>query len=147
MAELLIDIRVDGVRKLLRKLQDDPVHARPWTAALNTAVRIAFDETRRRAPKLTGALTASITHSTQKRPVPLWGKVTFPNRVKKGGKRGKGFRYGGALEGGSRYHYRSTPFAGKPTRGWFSGSLDRVQEQINDLLSSAAREIQSAWGE
>jgi len=146
MAQPVIDIRVEGIRKVLRLLRDDPVHARPWISALERATDIAYREARHRAPKQTGALESSITRRLQKAEVPLWAKVVFPNRVKPGGKRGKGFRYGGALEGSARYHYRSGPFMGQPTKGWFSGSLDKVQHQINNILARAAKEIEDKWG-
>ncbi len=145
MARPVIDIQVQGVRKVLRLLREDPVHARPWTKALQNATDIAYREAQHRAPKQTGALESSIRKRLQKAEVPLWAKVVFPNRVKPGGKRGKGFRYGGALEGSSKFHYRSGPFMGQPTKGWFSGSLDKVQQQINSILARAAKEIESRW--
>lgn len=146
MSPAKFELKVEGVRKLLKKLgADDPVHAQVWTDALNEATEIAYKSAVDRAPKLTGNLAGSITRTLQKKPVPLWGRVKFPNKAKPGGKRGKGFRYGGALEGGGRYHYRSGPFAGQKTKSWFSGSLQAAIDQINPILKKAKREIEARW--
>lgn len=139
MANKHIDVKIEGVQKILRKLnKTDPVIASPWTKALHEASEIVLGEMRHDAP---GDLGSRITYKMQTRPVPLWahvGLMPMPNN--------KGFRYPGAMHGAvTRYHYRSGPKRGQNTHGWLTKSLVHLQGKINAILGKAANQIKTEW--
>lgn len=137
-----IDIRVDGIAKMLRKFnRTEPIYAKPWTDALTQAAGMVQGDMKHLAPHMTGALEASITTKMQARPVPMYAKVgALPMP------RNKGYRYPGALHGGARYHYRSGSLSGQPTKGWLTKPLATLAGKLESLLSQAAGKIESRWG-
>ena len=138
MPKQLINVRVTGVEKILRRYnRRNPIYAEPWVSALKEAASLVQTDLQRGAP---GTLGATITTRLHARPVPLYAKVgllPMPSR--------KGFRYPGALQGGAMYHYRSGPLTGRPTKGWLKEPLSRLAGKIEELLGRAGREIERAW--
>lgn len=59
----------------------------------------------------------------------------------------KSFDVARALNYGERYHYRRGPYAGKPTKGWFTGALSRRKAAIATLLRKAAATLEQRLGD
>lgn len=143
-----VTIRFEGAEELQRKLQQRPIYAGPWTAALQKAVKIVMLRAHARAPRgETGRLDAAITSNMDASVVPLFGIVST-NAVS-----AKGFRYPFALESGHRgdveLHYATgvrRAKRGKSTRRWLGGALSGSRPRITRLLERAARQIEAEWG-
>jgi hypothetical protein len=139
-ARPLVEIRVEGVRRILRKLNAaDPPHAGPWTDALHQAADEVYREQQRGMPRASGGLAGSHKKVFQARPVPLWAKITA-NKSRGGVRYGFVLNWGAA--GRKRFHYAGT---GKSTKGWFTDPMERLQSKINGLLEAAARKIEDVW--
>lgn len=155
-------VEIRGLSKLTRNLAADHLLADTWRKAMERVTQEAESEAKDRAPHLTGKLRASLTHRLDARPIPLYGVVTANAE-------NKGFRYPFALDAGHRtpgrphrrgvtvkrwrrqsymrgtliqLHYAGT---GKSTAKWFSGSVDKIQGKINNILNDAARRIEQQW--
>lgn len=146
MSPARITVRVDGVQALLRQLQTDPVHAKPWTKALKEGAELAEKALKHYAPGQSAK--SKIKTAIGKGAVPKWGRARIPNRLGKGGRKNKGFRILGALHGSKRirYHYRTGPLSGKLTYDWFEIARRSVRDQIVKLITRAEQEIERSWG-
>jgi hypothetical protein len=139
-------IQLRGLGPALNKLDPaDPFYAPAVHQAFADLGKLGQAYVRTRAPRgRTGRLANSIVHVLDARPVPRFVKIGWP----RGGgpmPTRSGFRYPGALEGGPRFHYRSGPLKGRPTRGWLSGARKFLRTQARRLLTTAARQIEAAW--
>ena len=136
----LVDIRVEGVRRILRKLNTtDPIYAEPWTDTLHEAADMVYREQQTGMPRASGGLAGSHKVTFQARPVPLWAKITA-NKSRGGVRYGFVLNWGAA--GKKRFHYAGS---GKSTKGWFTDPLDRLQSKLTGMLASAARKIEQVW--
>lgn len=59
---------------------------------------------------------------------------------------GTNVEYAGYLDAGEKYHYRSGPSQGQPTKGWLSDTPDRVSGDVNKLVGDMAADIERGWG-
>jgi hypothetical protein len=136
-------ITMPNVAAFREKLQSDALLGRDWADALKVIVQGIEKRAEDRAPiGKARSIPAAISHVIDSRPVPTYGKVTLA-ALTKSGKSGKPFRYAGALQGSSRYHYSSGPRKGKTTRRWFSGAL--APKAAERLLQAAAERIEARW--
>ncbi len=131
--------RMEGLTPILRKIEGNRLLQEPWRQALDEIARAVQERAQRRAPRQRGALAAGITRRLDARPMPWWALVSLGNVTN------RGFRYGGALEGGPMYHYRSGPYKGRQTRHWFKGTIRSVQRAVNRALEGALRRIEQEW--
>lgn len=139
-----ITARIDGVKALLRDLVDDPVHAKPWTDALEEGAGLAEKALKHYAP---GTSTKGQTKTALgKGAVPKWGRARMPNRLT--GSKGKKVRVMGMLHGSRRikFHYRTGPLPGGLTYDWFEKARKSVEGQTVKLLTRAESQIESRWG-
>lgn len=84
-------------------------------------------------------LSSSITRSVDARAVPLWAKVSADAA-------NRDFRYGWALQNSAKeYHYLRGPFAGKRTKGWFTGALRGARGRLQQRLAALASQIEARW--
>ncbi len=124
---------------------------------------------RERAPRKAGRLAAGITGRLQASPVPRYGTVTnnaerngvrypfilnaghFTRRIKThfwkiSARTGKRYKATKTINvQGPEFHFRSTGRKGWRTHYWFFGALYDKRNQINKLLTRAAREIELGW--
>lgn len=130
--------KIDGMNRVLRKLgttEGGSIIAEPWTRALRSLVDEAQSDVRATAPHASGRLDAKTTGRLQATPIPKWGVVTTTAS-------NRGYRYPWALEASARFHYRSGPMKGRPTKGFFKRVRDALQGKVNRVLEEAAREIE-----
>jgi hypothetical protein len=138
-------IQVRGLGAAMAKLDPaNPFYAPAVHRAFADIGKLGQAYVRARAPRRRGSLANAVTHVLDDRPVPRFVAIGYPRRGRPMPTR-DGFRYPGALEGGPRFHYRSGPMKGRPTRGWLSGARTWLRGQFRKLLNGAAREIQAAW--
>ncbi len=134
----LLSMQLEGFDEIMAKLEGGRLYAGPWKAGMSEVGNLGLEHAQERAPYRKGGLERSLIKKMDPHPIPMYVKVT--TNVTK-----KGFRYGGALEGGERYHYRSGPYRGRPTKKWLSGVIDLIQREVNQILKSVAREIEQRW--
>lgn len=135
----MIDVRLEGQANLERLLQLDHVLGNGWRLGLIGIRDALARRVEERAPLKSGALRAGIETEIDSRPTPMWAGVSSLTRAK------GGFDYGLYLDISSRPHYRSTRYAGSPTRGWFTNTLDAAQGEIISILGQMARRISAEW--
>lgn len=136
-----IVVNVQGIPEIARKLT--PGHL--YGAALQRAMKETRDygekAARKRAPRETGALEAAVTATMDAREVPLFAAIEIKPMPEGSG----GFRYGGALDGSTRYHYRTTRNQGKPTKGWWSGVRRLMSAYLRRRLRRTVADIEATW--
>jgi hypothetical protein len=137
-------VKIDGMDKLIYHLQTEPVYRSPWKQGLRAAVNLGVSVAGSRAPVRRGKLAKSVRGRLQPGKMPLWAIVSA-------GATNKGFRYGFALEaghgkrkGGREYQFHRA--GGGEVKGWFSGTLDVIQRDVNSILSGVASAIEGEWG-
>lgn len=150
-----MEIRVEGLEPLLKKLDGNSLLAAPLREALTKAVILLESAAKRGAPVDTGRLRASITHEVDSRPVPLFGKV------------GTDVFYAPYVEFGTRPHWppvsalatwarrhgfasafivaRTIAARGTKARHMFRTALEDNRERIEQLLREAGKRIEEAF--
>ncbi len=124
---------------LMAKLNANSLYAPAWRHAMDRVADLMEAKGLERVPRRRGVLAASLTKKIDSRPVPLWAKVSFDAKAS------NGFRYGGALEGSQRYHYRSSGPIGRRTYHWLRGVKRLILGDARKILEAAAREIEQRW--
>lgn len=125
-----IDVTVQGLAELQRKLDGKTLYWQPVKDALNALGKMGASDAQRGAPKLTGALGGGIRHKLNSNPRPLWVAVTT-NVVSKTGR-----RYPWILEFDARYGHKN----------WLRTSIRRAQAAASGVLGDAVRKIEARWG-
>jgi len=136
-----ISIVLAGMPEVVKRLEPGSLYGSALKRALEDTRDYGDRLMHKRVPKLTGALEAAIVTRIDSREVPLWASIEIPNMPTR-----NGFRYGGALEGSDRYHYRSGPYKGRTTKAWWSGARKLVQTYLRRRVRQLAADIERAWG-
>jgi hypothetical protein len=129
-----LNIRVEGLPALLRKLRKDVLLAPPLQAAMSATVTDAVHIVERAAPRRSGRLRTSITSKVDARPVPTWGRVSVTAR-RRSRTHPRGFRYPRLLE----YSGQS------PHQRWFRGAVIPARAALRRHVDAAKRSIERIW--
>lgn len=137
-----LSVDVEGWKEIQEKLRYGGDLYTPWRSMLRKSVDYVERRAKARAPLgKRNSIAPAIKGELVGRPVPMFGKVSFPNAAGE-----NGFRYAGALEGGEMYHYRHKPgLIDKPTKGWWRGSLTGAKRMLQKYMQDAKREIEQLW--
>lgn len=135
-------VKITGLSRLHDLLDSNELYAEPWTRMVGDVSSTIAGRIKSAAPTLSGAFASSIQWRVQKRPVPLWTKVTgnFPFK----------HRWPFMLDAGARktksgvsvYHFSRS---GAPTRGWIKNTLTATKGLVDAGLERVAREIERHW--
>lgn len=135
---LRLNIRVEGITQLQRKLRKEVLLAPPLREAMQATVVEAAQLVEARAPRGPGAhggtMAASVTHRLDARPVPTWGRIAVTAR-RRSRKFPRGFAYPRLLEYGPKSR----------RRGWFRGALIPAQGVLARHIERAKRHIEAIW--
>lgn len=139
---MTVKVVIQGIPEIVKKLEPGTLYGRALKEVMDETRKYGYQTmTQKRAPVgETGDLVAAVDSRLDTREVPLFASVEIPHLPTK-----EGFRYGGALEGGSKYRYRSGPLRGKPTKGWWSGTKKLMQSYLRRVLPKALRRIEQDW--
>lgn len=129
-----VNVQIEGLPALQRKLRKDVLLAPPLTAAMGASVKEAARIVETRSPRATGRLATSVTYRLDKRPVPTWARVQVTAR-KRSKKFPRGYRYPRWLE------YAAT----SPHQRWFRGSVTPAKLALRRHVDAAKRAIERIW--
>lgn len=129
-----MNIRIDGMAQLQRKLRRDVLYAPPLREAMEDTLQDVQAIVESRAPRRTGRLSGSVTHKLDARPVPTWGRVAVTAR-RRSKKYPRGFRYPRWLE----YAPKS------PHQRWLRNALGPAQAVLQRRLERAKQRIEAIW--
>lgn len=126
-----MSIEFVGLNALQQKLVPKWLYWQIVKKALDGLGKEAASEAGRSAPRLSGALSAGMTHRVNAIPVPLWVVVTTGKGLvgKSGG------RYPWILEFGAKWGHKN----------WLRDAIRRAQAASTKFASSAAGQVQSKW--
>lgn len=133
---LRLNIRIDGITQLQRKLRTDVLLAPPLREAMATTVEEGAQLVEARAPRASGRMAASVTHKLDARPVPTWGRIAVTAR-RRSRKYPRGFAYPRLLEFSAKSGHR----------GWFRGALVPAKGILARHVEAAKRRIEAIWGQ
>lgn len=136
-------VKITGLSELHKMLDGDALYAESWTEMVNAVSSTVAGRVRTAAPSLSGGFAGSIKWKAQKRPVPLWAKVTgnfppnnrWPFMLDAGARKTKS-------GGMSVYHFSRS---GAPTRGWIKNTLQATKSLVDQGLERVVRQIEDIW--
>lgn len=139
---MTITIEIEGIDALLKKLKPNSLYGKALKEAMEATRVYGMKQLHSRVPKGEGRLEGALTSSLDSHEVPLWAAVGIPHMPLN-----DGFRYGGALEAGGRYHYRmgTKRRGGKPTRGWWSGVRKSMRNYLRRKMRKVLAAIEQEW--
>ena len=129
-----LNIRIEGLPALQRKLRKDVLLQTPLQVAMSETVSDAVHLVEHAAPRRSGRLAASITHRVDARPVPTWGRVAVTARSRSK-KYPRGYRYPRLLEYGAK----------SPHQRWFRGTVIPARTALRRHVDAAKRLIERIW--
>jgi len=129
-----VNVQIEGLAALRRKLRKDVLLAPPLQAAMAATVGDAVQLVERAAPRRSGRLAASITHRIDARPVPTWGRVSVTAR-RRSRAYPRGYRYPRLLEYGAKSRHQR----------WFRGTINPARTALRRHVESASRYIERVW--
>ena len=129
-----LNIQVEGLAELQRKLRKEVLFAPPLRSAMNATVEDAARIVESRAPRASGRMAASVTTRLDKRPVPTWGRVSVTARSRSK-KYPRGFRYPRMLEYSAKSGHQR----------WFRNAVTPARSVLARHLESAKRHIERIW--
>lgn len=129
-----VNLRVEGLAALQRKLRVDVLLAPPLKSAITASTEDAARIVESRAPRRTGRLAASITTKVDTREIPRWGRVSVSARSRS--KRyPRGYRYPRLLEYGKKSRHQR----------WFRGAITPAKNALARHVEAAKRAIERTW--
>lgn len=143
----MIKATLKGFDPLLKKLTPDTLYGRAVGSAMEDTRAYGEKGLKGRAPRQPGEsegkIAAAVTSRIDAHELPLWSAVEIPNLPTARG----GFRYGGALQGSAKFHYRggSRRMIGRLTKGWWSGMRKRMNIYLRTRLRKTVKQIEQAW--
>ncbi len=144
---MTITIKSDVNEQWLRQLSPESLYGRAWKQAMDDIRGLVEKRAKTRAPKgKTLSIEPAITSRMDAREIPLFAVVEIKNMPTRASAKYPAFRYPGMLEGSKKSRYRSTRRKGKPTRGWFHGSMMGLKRYISRYFERAAKKIEENWG-
>lgn len=131
----VLSLQVEGVEVLANKLDPHRLYDRPVGALLDEAARLGQRQAAKRAPNLSGRLSAAVRAESHATATPPYALLTA--NVSHGA-----FRYGFALDASPKFHYRGKKRA---TKGWFSKVPAIIRRLIRQQLKRAEKEIETQF--
>lgn len=159
MAGTEITYEVKGLAELIAKCSAETLIGPPLRKGLTASALLVQGEAQRLVPVDTGNLRRTITHRVDSTTVPLFAQIgtnaPYAEAVHEGRKAGKAPPIQ-ALLGWARRHgiarsrvyliARAIGRKGVKGRPFLRDALTKTRSQIDGVLATAAKEIESAWG-
>lgn len=131
---LRLNLRVEGMAQLQRKLRKEVLYAPPLREAMESTTKDAAQLVEQHAPRASGRMAASVTYRVDARPVPTWGRVAVTARAKSK-KYPSGYRYPRLLEFAPKWHHA----------GWLHSAVQPAQAALQRRLQVAKQRIEAIW--
>lgn len=131
-------ISLRGNRELRLMLGKSPLPSEAQERIIRQGFGLILPVVKARAP---GSLASAISAVIERQPDGRIGRVRVADRSR------KGFRYHLALHTSKKrkYHYRSGPRLGRPTRSWFQGP-NVVPKQLGEAFEHEVDAYAAKWG-
>lgn len=152
-----IEVTIDGLDELRRKLDGGKILQDPVTRALEQSAIAVENSAKKLVPVDMGRLRASISHRVDPSPIPRFAEVgtnvKYAPFVHEGRRAGAKMPPPAALETWAARHGGMDPFVlaraiairGIKPRRFLADALEQEKSRIDSFIRQVAKEIEDAW--